>query len=210
MRYSGILSHAAQSVAAPARVVAVVDRRLLAAMPVGPDGRWTLDPVAQPQWIVAQCRRLAVAAVAAPPDAAHLRFPDLVELELEQDGAEKVLTVWVDPVELVGFPHDLIWSLFAEPDDVVELHVAELQLPPRGKRVTIPVQRGRFRLSGGTVALSPRAGLGAVQLAGVTHIDTGIRIPSQAGQAIIDIHGPARYRLDFETYDGRTGFSPVT
>jgi hypothetical protein len=66
--------------------------------------------------------------------------------------------------------------------------------------VTIPVQRGLFRLSGGTVSLRPSFGANPVQLAGVTHVATGVRIESQAGQAIIDVQGPAWYRLDFETY----------
>jgi hypothetical protein len=201
MTYSGILTHAAECATAQQRVVALADRRLLAAVPVGADGRWRLETDAQSDWIVAQCRQKAVAAAAAAPaDAAQLHLPELVELDLEQDGAEKTMTVWVDPVDLIGFPHDLIWSLFAQPDQVVDLHVAELELPPRGKRVTIPVQRGLFRLSGGTVSLRPSFGANPVQLAGVTHVATGVRIESQAGQAIIDVQGPAWYRLDFETY----------
>jgi hypothetical protein len=206
MTYSGILTHAAECATAQKRVVALADRRLVAAVPVGADGRWRLDTDAQLDWIIVQCRQKAVAATAAEPaDAAQLHLPELVELELEQSDAEKNMTVWVDPVDLIGFPYDLIWSLFAEPDQVVELHVAELTLPPRGKSVSIPVQRGRFRLSGGTVSLRPSFGADPVQLAGVTDVSTGIRIETKAGQAIIEIHGPARYRLDFETYDGRIG-----
>src|SRR3989442_2986905 len=199
MTNSGIVTHTTVCTA-PTRVVALTDHRVLAEVPVGADGRWRLETDAQPIWIVAQCRETAVAAAAAKPAvAAHLELPELVELELEQESTETTLTVWVDPVELIGFPHDLIWSLFAQPDQVVELHVAELELS-RGKRVTIPVQRGRFRLSGGTVALRPSFGADPVQLASVTNVVTRTRIESQAGQAIVDVQGPARYRLDFETY----------
>jgi len=100
---------------------------------------------------------------------------------------------------LIGFPQDLIWSLFAQPDQVVELHVAEIELPPAGTRATIRVQRGRFRLSGGTIALRP-GGADPVQLASVTDVATGSQIKSESGQVIIDVHGPSRYRLAFERY----------
>ena len=197
MIHGGTLNHGPGQT----RVVAIANHRLLAAIMTGANGRWSLDTEVAPEWIVAQRRQTAVAAAAAAPaDAAQLHLPELVELELEQAGAVPHMTVWVDPVELAGLPHELIWSLFAEPDQVVALHVAELVLPPRGKSMTIPVQRGRFRLSGGTISLRPSIGADPWRLAGVTNLDTGIRIEGQAGLVIIDIQGPARYRLDFESY----------
>ena len=105
--------------------------------------------------------------------------------------------MWVDPIDLAGFPQDLIWSLFAQPDKIVDLHVAELTLAPGGKPVTILLQPGRFRLSGGTIALRPGFGSAPLKLTGVTEVATGARIEGHNGQFIIDIHGPARYRLNF-------------
>src|SRR2546425_9728956 len=102
MTNSGIVTHTT-ACTAPTRVVALADHRVLAAVPVRADGRWRLDTDSEASWIVAQCRQIAVAAVAAKPaDAAHMELPELFELELEQESTEKILTVWVDPVNLIG------------------------------------------------------------------------------------------------------------
>jgi hypothetical protein len=163
-------------------------------------GLWSLETEARPDWIVAQCGEKAVgAAVIAPDEAARLELPELVKLDLEQ-GSEETVTAWVDPIELIGFPSDLVWSLFVQADSVVKLHVAELALPPRGRRATVFVQRGRYRLSGGTVSLRPSIGAHPMQLVSVTDVTSGVRIVSREGVAILDVQGPSRYGLDFGAY----------
>jgi hypothetical protein len=204
MRYGGTVSNITPRTSEQ-RVIAVADHLVLAAAPVDANGHWTLETDAHATWIIAQSRQLAVAAVAAEPTAnMHLKLPELVDIDLEQGGTESGVTLWIDPIELAGFPDHLIWSLFAQPDRVVDLHVAELNLPP-GECVTIPVQRGRYRLSGGTIAIRPGFGPDALQLKSVTDVATGKLTDGDNGLVVLDIRIPARYLLHFHQVSSTNG-----
>lgn len=203
MIYQGTLTYKTPCSAA-ARVAAISGHRVLAETAPGPDGRWTIETEAEADRIIAQCLQTAVAAVDGHPGApAHLELPEMVDLALDLDtgqaGFAGGVTVWLDPMDLEGFPRNLIGVLFARPGGITALHLGESILFPGSAPAVVSAQRGRYRLSGGTVSLRPGFGAGALQLAGVTEVASGRRIAAQDGVVIIDVTAPGRYRLWFES-----------
>lgn len=201
MIYQGTLTYKTPCSAA-ARVAAVSGHRVLAETAPGPDGRWRLESVAEADRIIAQLGQTAVAAVAGDPGAAtRLEMPELVDLSLDtgQAGLTGGVTVWIDPVDLEGFPRNLIGALFAQPGGITAIHLSECTLFLGSGPVVVPVQHGRYRLSGGTVSLRPGFDAEALQLAGVMAVGSERRMAAQDGVVIIDVTAPGSYRLLFES-----------
>lgn len=216
MIHQGMLTYKTPCSAA-ARVAAVSGHRVLAETAPGPDGRWTLETVTEADRIIAQLRQTAVAAVAEDPGAAaRIELPELVDLALDLDTGQAGLAggvkVWLDPVELEGFPRNFIGTLFARPGGITAIHLGECTLFPGSGPAVVPVQRGRYRLSGGTVSLRPGFGADALQLAGVTAKGSEKRMTAQDGVVIIDVTAPGSYRLVFEraVMSGNTIRLPVS
>lgn len=199
MHYSGVLDNATNGQAVT-RVVAVAGDRVLAATAVDVDGRWSLNVDSGVNWIVAQQRERAVAAIASVPEkAARLALPALVNVELEQHDIPPGVALWIDPVELPGFPQHLMWSLFVDPGGIVKMHVIELGLEAGAHPAAVRLQPGRYRFSGGRISLRPGPASETIVLAGITNIATGRRIDATNGLVVAEVDGPARYRLHFTT-----------
>lgn len=183
----------------PPEILAIAENRLLGMSTTDAHGNWSLDIDGQADWIITRCRQTALAATAARPEnTSHLTLPDTVALQLEVDNAtEQTNTAWIDPIALEGFPEELLWSLYSKAEGTIDLHVTEFHLPVNGQPVTVSVQRGQFKLSGGTIALHPSPRDPALELSGVTHIKSGQYIAAQEGQVLLTIEDSAHYRLHF-------------
>jgi hypothetical protein len=105
--------------------------------------------------------------------------------------------VWIDPTELEGFPQDLIWVLRAHPNDIIDLHVGEFSITEGD--IELNVQRGRYRLSGARIAIHPVVAdeERGVVLSRVTNQTTGQTLETSNGEVLVNIRGPATYRLAF-------------
>ena len=198
MVYEGQLNESQQCTSG-AEIIAVANHQILATTKVNTNGQWTLKTDNQANWIIAQCRQSAIAAVAASPSRSlQLTLPKLELLEFEAVGLEDSVGAWLDPVELDGISHELIESFFIRPNGLLDLHVTEFQFTTAGKTVSVPVQRGTYRISGGTINLHPSTTLHAIQLTGVTDLISGNYFSSDNGQVIITVNAPAKFRLHFE------------
>jgi hypothetical protein len=197
MIYAGDLTYTTPC-RASTRIIAVAGGRILAQAPVSADGRWRVKTDVKADAIIGQQRHTAVAAAALTPQAPmHLTLPELVAFEFETERAATRLPAWLDPIALAGLPSDLNWSFFAQTGGLVDLHVCEFHFTPYKRRVTIPVQRGRYRLSAGTLALRPGSGEPPIQLSGVTLMTSNTHIKSQNGQVVLNVDDACSYRLHF-------------
>lgn len=125
------------------------------------DGSWGLEVHGQVDYVVVQVRgsRLAAAAVSVG-ESAQVSLPELVRVQFELFGpdanVEMPLDVYLDPVDLEGFPPSLLWALTAsltEGAQTVDLHVGAKSLAEGS--ACLQVQRGSYVISGGTHALGP-------------------------------------------------------
>lgn len=180
-----------------ARVVAVdAGQTFIDETEVGADGSWSLKTSAHVDWIVAQTRGARIAAVAArPQEMMQLSFPETVELELEFEGVDGFAALWLDPLELQGFPDELLWALRAHLGDIKDLHIAELQI--RTPVMKLEVQPGRYRISGGRFSISDEIINTNLRLARALERDTGTSIESINGAVVVAIFQPANYLLNF-------------
>lgn len=197
MMYSGNLIQTTRC-NAPVRVIAAAYGRLLAEAPVSADGHWRLKTDKHADAIIAQQHRSAVSAVyLTPQPQIRIKLPEMVTLEFKTDVAPYNLPGWLDPAALEGFPDNMIGLLFARSGGLIDLHVCEFELTPDQKRVKVPVQRGRYRLSAGTVAIRPGFGDRPLQLAGVTDMNADKLIKRENGVFKLNIVESARFRLHF-------------
>lgn len=119
---------------------------------VNADGPWSLNVTEAAEWIVAHTTGSRFATFAArPQENMEIVFPEVVQLDLQFEGLDGPAALWLDPLQVQGFPNELLWALRAHPDNIVDLHLVQLQLPGVNK---LEIQRGTYNLSGGRFAIS--------------------------------------------------------
>jgi hypothetical protein len=181
-----------------ARVVFVGEgRAVLGETDADADGRWSFETAAEVVSVVAQLagqRQFAAVAV-APQTATSIVLPRLLPLAIDFDPAPEGVVLWLDPVELEGFPQDLLWALRTHPHNVFDLHLREFPVDSPG--LSLEVQRGRYSLSGGRVEVSPAFFVPNFALQQVTDEATGVVSASADGVATVEVLQPARYRVRF-------------
>lgn len=159
------------------------------------DGSWSLDVAEPVDWVVGQLRGSRLAAVASEPsDALHLELPSLSRLVLRPEGPVHGASVWLDPVEIDGYPRELSWALRSHPGSVIDLHigayVAEVD------SIILYVQRGTYRISGGRLSLHPGSSPGT-EVAHVVDESSGSTHVAGDGSVDIAVDGDALYRVTF-------------
>ncbi|HEY0006849.1 MAG TPA: hypothetical protein VGB17_18865 [Pyrinomonadaceae bacterium] len=181
----------------PARVVAVgPDQTILSESRVGPEGVWSLPVAGSLEWLVAQTGgKQLVSAAVRPAEPARIALPDSVPLEFEFAGAEGFAALWLDAVELQGFPDELLWVLRAHTGNILDLHQAELRIP--AEAVNLEVQPGRYRLSGGRFSITDELVNTNLRLASALDQRTGTVFESEQGVLVLDIFQPSGYLLTF-------------
>jgi hypothetical protein len=177
------------------RVVGVRGPDLIAEAVVGPDGRWELPTDEPLDRLVFQLkeRRLAAVAVAADGMGA-VSPPQLATLRLTLRGAAPGAVLWLDPEALEGFPDELMPVLHRHADGTVDLHVGEWTA--HEPLLTLAAQPGRYRLSGGLVALHPTSrGQSVVALRASG--DDPAQLADSAGAVHLDVTEDASYEVEF-------------
>jgi len=162
------------------------------------NGEWTAEVSKPIKWVIAQLSDSYFAAAAmTSTDYEQIVVPGLVKLQLEFETSFRGVVFWLDPVELVGFPQDLLWTLRAHPDNVVNLHVKEL--PIVETQIQINVQRGKYRVSGGRFAIRPEVGKekSPVTLVRATNKITGESVEAMNGEIVVNVYDDVEYRLFF-------------
>jgi hypothetical protein len=158
------------------------------------NGAWTLQTEAAPEWIIASLSGRGVAAVATrPDDAASLRFPPLMELQLSFPDAPPHIPVSIDPIDLEAFPSDLHGALTLHVQAIVNLHVATI--PGEGTQ-RVQLQRGTYRISGRTFTLRPDFGETFV-LDRIVDEESGAVLPATNGEVVVRVAKNAVFRAHF-------------
>lgn len=178
-----------------ARVAALDEAgNLLAEATAAADGTWKLETDAHAEWIIVVLSESAIAAAAVrPSDAANLRLPPLVELQLEFPDAPRGAVLWIDPVTLDGVPPELVSALSLRPGPVIELHLATLSTAAPQR---IALQRGTYRTSGRTFALGVDFGETFV-LDRIVDEESGVVLPATNGEVVVTMAKDARFRAHF-------------
>jgi hypothetical protein len=177
------------------RVVGVRGPDPIAEAVVGQDGRWEL-PTDQPlERLVFQLKEGRLAAIAVAADAAGaVRPPQLATLRLTLRGAAPGAVVWLDPEALDGFPDELMPVLRRHADRTVDLHVGAWTA--HEPVLTLAAQPGRYRLSGGLIALHPTSrgqSVVALRAAG----DGPAQLADSTGAVHFDVTEDASYEVEF-------------
>jgi hypothetical protein len=180
------------------RVVALGEgRTVLAEFPVAPDHRWTFEFEGQRSAVVGQLKGRRIAAAFAHTEAAdEISIPDLVQIDFQFEPPSANAALWIDPVALDGFPDAFLWALRSHADGSVDLHVGEFTA---SKPLTLWLQRGKYRISGGCFSLRPDA-TGreeAITIEYARNEKTGNIIRSKDQEIVLDVHGDDQWRLLF-------------
>lgn len=179
------------------RIVAVGSGTpILGEVDVGVDGHWSLEVIDPVEWIVGQATGARIAAVAAPPqETMQLVFAEPVQLELMFEGLDGPAALWLDPLHMEEFPDELLWVLRAHADNIVDLHLAELDLSDHDWKLEI--QPGRFRFSGGRFSFSDEMIDTNLRLVRVLDRNTGTVTEASEGLVDVDIFQPSSFLLTF-------------
>jgi hypothetical protein len=166
-------------------------------MPLGGDGPWALEHEGDIDLVVVQVDGDRIAATtAAPIDGQTVALPPLVALRLLVQSAADNAMLWLDPMHLDGFPDELLWALRIHPGGTIDFHIGAWGLGE--PELSLAVQPGTYRLSGGTVALHPgQQGSTVTQVAG----PGGAVIEASDGEVVLKISGNS-------VYDVRLGVTP--
>jgi hypothetical protein len=182
----------------PVQVLALTaDREVAARGSAGTDGRWRLEVGEEPAWVVARTRGSRLAAAAArPADAATLVLAPTVTVAFEPSPALPGTVLWIDPLDLDGFPGELLAALQSLSPGVVELHGMEL---PADVPVAVELQRGTYALSGGRLAVTPLdpTGQGGIEVLAVEDEDTGDVLAPSGGAVTLPLVDDRRLRVRF-------------
>ena len=181
---------------ASARVIAVGDRGdVLSETHAGKDGSWTLRTGHPVAWVVASLTGSRIAAVAAEPGNTHvLQFPPLVDVQFAFSEPPTGALVWIDPVQIEGFPSELLPALRLHANRTLDIHLGEL--PATGTQ-RFPVQRGSYRISGGVMAFSPQPTSSAFVLDTVVDEASGATLRGVGGEVVAVVTAGVRYRVGF-------------
>jgi hypothetical protein len=182
------------------RVVAVRWTRAVDEATVRPDGSWELAPQEPVDRVVFQLTgdRLGAVAVAVE-DAGTVAAPRLATLALTLRDAAPGAAVWLDPEALEGFPDELLEVLRTHPDGTVDLHVGAWTA--HEPSLTIAVQPGRYRLSGGLIALHPTSS--GQSVAGLRPAEDGPEtVADETGEVTFEVTQDAGVQLRFTSARG--------
>lgn len=176
------------------RVVVLAGGRAVAETPLAGDGTWALEHEGGVDWLVVQVGGDRIAAVAArPADGQTVALPPLVTLRLLIQGAAGDALLWLDPVRLDGFPDDLLWALRTHPGGIIDLHVGTWGAGE--PELTLAVQPGTYRLSGGTIALHPgQLGRTVAEVVG----PGGAVVQPSDGEVVLEVSGDSQYTVRLE------------
>jgi hypothetical protein len=177
-----------------ASVLAVRGQQVVSGAPVGDDGRWMLELDDGADRLVVRFTGSRIGAVTVrPSEPRPVAPPASARVLLTLVGALPGAMLWVDPEALDGFPDELLWTLRAHPGDLVDLHVGEWTADT--PTLELDLQRGRYRLAGGLIALRPwetRQALAEV-------VDPAGRVLVAEGSAgvVLSVEGDADYTVRF-------------
>jgi hypothetical protein len=132
----------------------------------------------------------AVSTVAAP--GAALVLPPTLACSFEFDGGASNTQVWLNPLQLDHFDDMLLPALHAGPAGSIVLHVGSFDAVPR----VLQLQAGRYRVSGGRIAIHPGAEMGLV-VSDVIDLFNGQPLARSAGDWLLQIRQAGRYRVRF-------------
>lgn len=177
------------------RVAAVTaDGMVTAEAAPDPNGVWTLQTAAAPEWLIASLSGRGVAAKAArPDDAASLQLPPLIEVQLVFPDAPRYMQVSIDPIDLEGFPSELRGALTLHARPIVNLHVATI---PAEDTQHVLLQRGTYRIAGRTFALRPDFGE-MFALDRLVDEESGEVLRTTDGEVVVRVAKAARFRAQF-------------
>ena len=177
-----------------ASVLAVRGQQVVSEAPVGDDGRWTLELDDGADRLVVRFAGSRIGAVAArPADPRPVAPPASARVRLKLAGALPGALLWVDPESLDGFPDELLWTLRAHPGGLVNLHIGEW--PADTPTLELDLQRGRYRLAGGLIAVRPwETGQAVVEV-----VDPAGRVMVAEGTTgvVLTVAGDAEYTVRF-------------
>lgn len=170
---------------------------MLAEVQTAADGLWTLEPQSTLEWVVASSLGHRIGAVfARPGESRELQFPVQKNLQFEFPQAPQGAVIWIDPLELEGFPAELLSALRTHPDQVIDLHLRELTTTSVQR---LNVQSGKYRISGGRVAIHPPLSADAESLVLGCLVDreTSTMLPAKNGEVIIEVQDARCYQASF-------------
>lgn len=196
-KFSGRLNDVGETGSASRIVALGAHGAVLSEVHADEGGAWALASPEPPEWIIAALSGRRIAAAHTRADSLQdLRLPSLVTLQFDFLGEPSGAVLWIDPVDLEGFPADLLGALRTHPGNIIDLHLGEI---PAASSQLFQAQRGRYRISGGRVAIHPGQppGSGGLVLDRLVDARTGAALAALNGELFLDVQGPARYRVLF-------------
>jgi hypothetical protein len=158
-----------------------------------PKGRWQLpsDDAVTLVGVRTEDGIAATSSVAAP--GAALVLPRTMTCQFEFDGRATNSQIWLDPLQLDQCDDTLLPALRAGPAGLVLLHVGSFDATAHR---ALQLQGGRYRLSGGRIAIHPGADPGLV-VGEVIDLANGQPLARDAGDWLLQIRSDGRYRVRF-------------
>lgn len=183
-----------------ARIVGVAADGGVRAITASDDaGRWQLPADGALTRFVGVRSEDGIAAIstAAVPNAT-LVLPRTTMCHFDFDGAAPNTQLWLDPLNLDGFDDALLLALRAGPAGSILLHIGSFDAAADGLRLGL--QAGRYRLSGGRIAIRPAMDPGEVGLTvgEVVDVADGRPLARGDGDWVLEIRQHAHYRVRFE------------
>jgi hypothetical protein len=137
----------------------------------------------------------AVGTLAVPN--ATLVLPPTMRCHFEFEGVAPHAQLWLDPLELDQFDHSLLPALRAGPDGSIVLHVGSFDV---AGPLTLSLQAGRYRLSGGRIAIHPAVDSGSMGLrvGEVIDLASGHPLARANSDWLLTIRQQGLYQVRFE------------
>jgi hypothetical protein len=159
-------------------------------------GNWHLPADSTVANLVGICTEDGIAAVSASAPGTTLVLPERLTCEFDFESAAPYSQIWLDPLELDQFPHTLMPALHAGPGGSILLHVASFEATGA---LVLALQRGRYRLSGGRIAIHPAVETGSegLTIGEASDVARG-PLARHDGDWLLIVDRKARYRIRFE------------
>lgn len=163
------------------------------------NGCWHLPADSTLTMFVGVRTRDGIAATrTAAASGTTLVLPETMTCRFEFDCAAPYTQLWLDPLRIDGFDDTLLLALRAGPSGSIVLHVGSFEAA--GGALTLELQPGRYRLSGGRIAIHPALGMDSegLMVGEVVDLVGGQPLARQDGDWLLHIRQPGHYRVRYE------------
>ena len=162
-------------------------------------GRWQLLRDTTVTTVVGVWSEEGIAAISAVATAdVRLVLPRTMTCRFDFEGAGSNTQIWLDPVQIDHFDDALIAALHAGPERSIVLHVGSFDAIANR---ALQLQPGRYRFSGGRIALHP-GGEPGLAVSEVVDLSNGQPLAREAGDRLLDIRQDGHYRVSFTALSG--------